>query len=56
MPGRLGPRCKDWDKLGSQQKRKESQRVYDELKKTSEARNVEPVQLVGNLLHRYFLY
>ena len=50
--GRLGPRLKEWDKLGPQQKRKETQHLYDELKKTSESREVEPAQIVGSLLHR----
>ena len=50
--GRLGPRRKEWEKLGPQQKRKETQHLFDELKKTSETREVEPVQMVGSLLHR----
>ena len=50
---RVGPRQKMWEELGPQQKRKQSQKLFDELKKVSETRGVEPVRMVGNLLHRY---
>ena len=38
---RLGPRQKEWDQLSAQQKRKQSQSLYDELKRASNARGVE---------------
>ena len=43
---------KDWDKLGQESKRKESQKILLELQKTAENRNVDPVQLAGTILHR----
>ena len=51
-----GPTLKDWDSLGPQQKRKKSQRLMDELRKTSNERNVDPIMMAGSLLHRYFTY
>ena len=47
-----GAPMKEWDSLGPHQKRKQSQRVFDELKKTANARKVEPERLAGTLLHR----
>ena len=47
-----GPGLKEWDQLGPQQKRKKSQVLFNELKRTSETRVVHPVRMVGSLLHR----
>ena len=43
---------KDWDDLGPHQKRMLSQKAFDEVKKTSAARGIEPVRLIGTLLRR----
>ena len=50
-----GAPIKCWDSLGPHQKRLQSQKVYDELKKTASARNIEPERLTGTLLHMYYL-
>ena len=50
-----GAPIKCWDSLGPHQKRLQSQKVFDELKKTASARNIEPARLTGTLLHRYYL-
>ena len=47
-----GAPMKDWTSLGPHQKRRESQRAFDELKKVASARNVEPEIVAGSLLHR----
>ena len=52
--GGVGPRQKPWDLLGPQQKRKQSQQLFDKLKKTSKERDVHPIRMVGSLLQRYF--
>ena len=44
---------KDWDSLGPLQKRRQSQKAFDEMKKSAAIRNVEPERLAGNLLHRF---
>ena len=51
--GRMGPPVKEWEKLGCDRKRKITQKIYSEIEKTAAERNVESVQIVGNLLHRY---
>ena len=38
--------------MGQNRKRFESQKIVDEIKKTAEARNVDPVKLIGSILHR----
>ena len=48
-----GAPLKDWDSLGPLQKRRQSQKAFDEMKKSAEIRNVEPERLAGNLLHRF---
>ena len=52
--GGVGPRQKPWELLGPQQKRKQSQQLFDKLKKTSKERDVHPIRMVGSLLQRYF--
>jgi hypothetical protein len=47
-----GPPMKPWDSLGPSQKRKQSQRAFDELKNIASVRKVEPGRLAGTLLHR----
>ena len=49
----IGREKKKWEDLGSDRKRKVTQKVYDELEKTAEDRRIEPAQLAGSLLHRY---
>ena len=51
-PLKQGPPIKEWEYLGPHQKRKQSQRAFDEIKKTALARNVEPEKVAGTLLHR----
>jgi hypothetical protein len=51
-PLKQGAPMKDWNALGPGGKRKQSQKAFDELKKTARARNVEPERLAGTLLHR----
>ena len=48
-----GAQLKDWDSLGPLQKRRQSQKAFDEMKKAAQVRNVEPERLAGNLLHRF---
>ena len=43
---------KDWDQLGTQTRRRETQKAFDELKKTADARNVDPEKLAGGILRR----
>ena len=43
---------KEWSELGPQQKRAKTQKIYDEIKKTAEERNVAPEKMVGGLLRR----
>ena len=50
--GRTGRPMKDWASLGPQQKRAKTENLYQELKRTAEARQVSPVKLVGSLLRR----
>ena len=52
MPGKQGPKMKDWDQLGTQTRRRETQKAFDELKKTADARNVDPEKLAGGILRR----
>ena len=47
-----GAPMKDWDSLGPLQKRRVSQRAFDELKRTAKARNINPQRLAGSILHR----
>ena len=54
-PARLGPPLKSWESLGPHQKRMQSQKVFDELRKTATARDIDPGRLTGTLLHRYFM-
>ena len=54
-PARLGPPFKPWDSLGPHQKRMQSQKVFDELKRTATARDIDPGRLTGTLLHRYLM-
>ena len=49
---RTGPPKKSWLQLGPRQKKRRSQMLFDALKKTSEESGVQPVQVVGSLLHR----
>ena len=49
---KLGPPIKDWGDLGQRHKRKVTQNLVDELARTAQARKVEPVKLVGNILRR----
>ena len=49
---KMGPPVKEWDKLGSDRKRKLTQKIYSEIEKTAAERQIESVQMVGNLLHR----
>ena len=49
---KLGAPMKEWEDLGPHQKRKETQKIFDEIKKTAQARKVEPVRLVGTMLRR----
>jgi hypothetical protein len=49
---RTGPPEKNWQDLGPRQKKRKSQKVFDELKKTAASGGVAPVQIVGSLLHR----
>ena len=49
---KLGPPMKEWKDLGQRHKRKVTQNLVDELVKTAQARKVEPVKLVGNILRR----
>ena len=51
---RQGPKQKSFSDLGAKQKRKASQKVYDSLKEVSESRQIEPVQMTGYILKRYF--
>ena len=39
--------------MGPLQKRRQSQKAFDEMKKAADVRNVEPERLAGNLLHRF---
>ena len=48
-----GAPLKAWDSLGPLQKRRQSQKAFDEMKKAAQIRNVEPERLAGNLLHRF---
>ena len=50
---RTGPSKKDWEELGLKQKKRRSQNLFNELKKTADASGIDPVQMVGSLLHRY---
>ena len=50
---RQGPKPRSFSELGTVQKRKASQQVFDHIKKVSESRQIEPVQLTGYLLKRY---
>ena len=50
--GKSGRPIKRWGSLGPQQKRAISQKLFDELKRTAEERQVAPVKLVGGLLRR----
>ena len=52
VPGKLGPKMKDWDQLGTQQRRRETQKAFDELKRTADVRNVQPEKLAGGILRR----
>ena len=47
-----GAPMKDWNSLGPHQKRRESQKAFDELRKIATARNVEPERVAGSLLRR----
>ena len=49
---RTGAPRKDWGTLGQARKRMETQGIMDEIKKTAVVRNVEPVKLIGTILHR----
>ena len=49
---RTGAPRKAWGDLGQGRKRIETQGIMDEIKKTADARNVEPVKLIGTILHR----
>ena len=51
---RQGPKQKSFSDLGAKQKRKATQKVYDSLKEVSESRQIEPVQMTGYILKRYF--
>ena len=55
---KLGPRQKEWEELGPQQRRSVTQGLYDDLKKMAVCRGVDPVRLIGSLLHRLedFMY
>jgi hypothetical protein len=48
-----GAQKKSWENLGQERKRSETQKIVDELQKTAQARNVEPIRLIGTVLHRY---
>ena len=43
---------KEWDSLGPLQKRRESQKAFDEIKKVAQVRNVDPQRIAGNLVYR----
>ena len=49
----IGRGKKSWNDLGSDRKRKVSQKVYDQLEKTADERGIEPSQFAGTLLRRY---
>ena len=49
---KTGPSKKSWEQLGLKQKKRRSQDLFNELKKTADASGIEPVQMVGSLLHR----
>ena len=49
---KLGPPMKNWGDLGQRHKRKVTQNLVEELSRTAQARKVEPVRLVGNILRR----
>ena len=42
---KLGPRQKEWEELGPQQRRSVTQGLYDDLKKMAVCRGVDPVRL-----------
>ena len=50
---KTGPPKKRWSELGHKQKKRRSDDLFNVLKKTSEENGIEPVQMVGSLLHRY---
>ena len=50
---RTGPKEKNWQDLGPRQKKRTSQQAFEEIHKTAQCRGVEPVQIVGSLLHRH---
>ena len=47
-----GAPIKAWEELGPRQKRKQSQKAFDEAKKVAEARNIGTEQVLGGLLRR----
>ena len=47
-----GAPMKEWEFLGPHQKRKQSQKAFNEIQKTARARNIEPEKIAGTLLHR----
>ena len=50
---KTGPPKKRWMELGLKQKKRRSQLLFNVLKKTADETGIEPVQMVGSLLHRY---
>ena len=53
---RTGPAKKAWEELGPKQKKRRCQEVFNELKKSAAECGIEPVQLAGSLIHRYFFH